>query len=320
MSKIGLGTAAIGRPLYINIKEGNQSEPFDLVAFRKSGEELLDFAYAKGVRILDTAPGYGLAENLVLQWLKKRNIRDVDVSSKWGYTYVADFSATAVEHETKEHSLAKLDEQWQATKELLPSLNLYQIHSATLDTKVLENVEVLKRLFEFKKTHNIDIGLTTTGANQLEVMRLARDVEVENEVLFDSFQVTYNVLDQSMAELVGTSSDSYRDDRKIVVKEALANGRVFPNARKYSHYAAHYDLLKELSKKYNVGVDAISLRFCMDSIHSDIVLSGASTMQQLSENLQAYDFQLTADEIERIKDLKVTPDSYWQERKELQWN
>ena len=69
-----------------------------------------------------------------------------------------------------------------------------------------------------------------------------------------------------------------------------------------------------------MGVDAISLRFCMDSIHSDIVLSGASTMQQLSENLQAYDFQLTADEIERIKDLKVTPDSYWQERKELQWN
>ena len=43
-------------------------------------------------------------------------------------------------------------------------------------------------------------------------------------------------------------------------------------------------------------------------------------MQQLSENLQAYDFQLTADEIEIIKDLKVTPDSYWQERKELQWN
>lgn len=88
------------QPLYINIMEGNKSEPFDLVAFRKSGEELLDFAYAKGVRILDTAPGYGLAENLVLQWLKKRNIRDVDV----GYTYVADFSATAIVHETKEHS------------------------------------------------------------------------------------------------------------------------------------------------------------------------------------------------------------------------
>ena len=320
MSKIGLGTAAIGRPLYINIKEGNQSEPFDLVAFRKSGEELLDFAYAKGVRILDTAPGYGLAENLVLQWLQKRNIRDVDVSSKWGYTYVADFSATAVEHETKEHSLAKLDEQWQATKELLPSLNLYQIHSATLDTKVLENVEVLKRLFEFKKTHNIDIGLTTTGANQLEVMRLARDVEVESEPLFDSFQVTYNIFDQSIAELVRASSNSYRDDRKIIVKEALANGRVFPNVHRYPQYVAHYELLLELSKKYAVGVDAVALRFCMDSINSDIVLSGASNKQQLSENLQAYDFVLTEEEIARIRTLKVVPEGYWSERKKLEWN
>ena len=320
MSKIGLGTAAIGRPLYINIKEGNQSEPFDLVAFRKSGEELLDFAYAKGVRVLDTAPGYGLAENLVLQWLQKRNISDVDVSSKWGYTYVADFSATAVEHETKEHSLAKLDEQWQATKELLPSLNLYQIHSATLDTKVLENVEVLKRLFEFKKTHDIDIGLTTTGANQLEVMRLARDVEVESEPLFDSFQVTYNIFDQSIAELVRASSNSYRDDRKIIVKEALANGRVFPNVHRYPQYVAHYELLLELSKKYAVGVDAVALRFCMDSINSDIVLSGASNKQQLSENLQAYDFVLTEEEIARIRTLKVVPEGYWSERKMLEWN
>jgi aryl-alcohol dehydrogenase-like predicted oxidoreductase len=320
MSKIGLGTAAIGRPLYINIKDVKQSEPFDLIKFRKAGEELLDFAYARGIRILDTAPGYGLAEDLVTQWLKKSKITDVAVSSKWGYTYVADFSATAIEHEVKEHSLAKLNEQWEVTKELLPSINLYQIHSATLDTKVLENKEVLKRLHELKITHNIKMGLTTTGDNQLEVMRLAMDVEVEHEPLFDSFQVTYNVFDQSIAEWIGASSDSYRDDRKIIVKEVLANGRIFPNVHRYPHYAAHYKLLLELSKKYAVGVDAVALRFCMDSINSDIVLSGASNKQQLSENLEAYDFVLTEEEIARIRTLKVVPEGYWSERKKLEWN
>jgi aryl-alcohol dehydrogenase-like predicted oxidoreductase len=314
MSKIGLGTAAIGRPLYINIKDVKQSEPFDLVKFKKAGEELLDFAYAKGIRILDTAPGYGLAEDLVTQWLKKSKSTDVAVSSKWGYT------ATAIEHEVKEHSLAKLNEQWEVTKELLPSINLYQIHSATLDTKVLENKEVLKRLHELKITHNIKMGLTTTGDNQLEVMRLAMDVEVEHETLFDSFQVTYNIFDQSIAEWVGASSDSYRDDRKIIVKEALANGRIFPNVHRYPHYAAHYKLLLELSKKYAVGADAVALRFCMDSINSDIVLSGASNKQQLSENLQAYDFVLTEEEIARIRTLKVVPEGYWSERKKLEWN
>jgi len=46
-------------------------------------------------------------------------------------------------------------------------------------------------------------------------MRLAMDVEVEDEPLFDSFQVTYNIFDQSIVELVGASTDSYPNDRKI---------------------------------------------------------------------------------------------------------
>jgi aryl-alcohol dehydrogenase-like predicted oxidoreductase len=315
MAQIGLGTAAIGRPLYINIKDNKSSKPFDKQEFIKKGEALLDFAYANGIRILDTAPGYGLAENLVTEWLQNRKISDVSVSSKWGYTYVADFSETAEQHEVKEHSLSKLNEQWEVTKELLPSLNIYQIHSATLDTGVLGNKEVLETLFKLKKTYGLEIGLTTTGANQMEIMRLALDVEVEDQPLFDSFQITYNVFDQSIAELVGADFD-----RTIIVKEALANGRVFPNNEKYPHYAAQYKLLTELGEKYNVGVDAIALRFCMDSIKSNIVLSGASTPEQLSENLKAYDFELTAEEINQLRFLRVSPDAYWEERKALEWN
>jgi aryl-alcohol dehydrogenase-like predicted oxidoreductase len=314
-SKIGLGTAAIGRPHYINIKEKVASNSFDKDEFIKDGEAMLDFAYDQGIRIYDTAPGYGLAENLVIEWLKTRKISDVSVSSKWGYTYVADFSAKAEQHEVKEHSLAKLNEQWDATKRLLPSLNLYQIHSATIDTNVLRNREVLNRLYELKKTQNVAIGLTTTGANQLEVLRLAMDVQVENQSLFDSFQVTYNVFDQSIAELVGADFN-----KKIIVKEALANGRVFPNVQRFSHYKDHYELLIELGEKYNVGVDAIALRFCMDSIKSEIVLSGASTKNQLIENLKVYNFRLSDDEIERLRTLQVSNEHYWSERKALEWN
>ena len=58
----------------------------------------------------------------------------------------------------------------------------------------------------------------------------------------------------------------------------------------------------------------------MDSIKSDIVLSGANTQKQLAENLKAYDFVLTEEEIARIKMLKVDPEGYWSERKKLEWN
>ena len=315
MAEIGLGTAAIGRPIYINIKETVGSKPFDIEQFRDGGMQLLDSAYAKGVRRFDTAPGYGLAENLVMDWIQQREITDVSVSSKWGYTYVANFSATATLHEVKEHSLAKLHEQWNTTKELRPSLDIYQIHSATLDTGVLKNKEVLTRLYELKKTHGIEIGLSTTGANQAEVMRVAVGVEVAGEALFDSFQVTYNVFDQSIAEVLNQDFDG-----KLIIKEALANGRVFPNEGKYSDYKAHYVLLDKLSKKYKVGIDAIALRFCMDSISSHTVLSGASTEKQLAENLKAYDFELTKEELRGLRALKVNPDSYWAERKALEWN
>lgn len=315
MAEIGLGTAAIGRPLYINIKDGRDVKPFDIEEFRKDGEALLDFAYANGIRVLDTAPGYGMAEKLVLEWLIKRDITDVVVASKWGYTYVANFSATAVVHEVKEHSITKLNEQWATTQKLLPSLGLYQIHSATLDTQVLNNKEILKRLFELKKTHGIYIGLSTTGVHQLEVLQVALEVEVEDEPLFDSFQVTYNVFEQSIAGLVEAAFG-----RKIVVKEALANGRVFPNEEKYPHYALHYKLLTQLSKKYNVGVDAIALRFCMDSIASHTVLSGASTVTQLSQNLKANDFKLTEEDYTKLTAMKVKPEKYWSERKRLEWN
>ena len=64
---IGLGTAAIGRPLYINIKQDANTEPFSLSTFKEKGMEVLEDAYNKGIRYFDTSPGYGIAEELLLQ-------------------------------------------------------------------------------------------------------------------------------------------------------------------------------------------------------------------------------------------------------------
>ncbi len=109
-----------------------QKKYLDLSEFEAKGIHLLDFAYAKGVRYFDTAPGYGLAEDMLIKWLNNAPQNGVIVGTKWGYTYVADFNPDAEVHEIKEHSLAKLNEQWQVSKALLPYLKYYQVHSATL--------------------------------------------------------------------------------------------------------------------------------------------------------------------------------------------
>lgn len=312
---IGLGTAALGRPQYINIKQERQ-ELFSLAEFKHLGFEMLDFAYDEGVRYFDTAPGYGLAEQLLIDWLKKKNDPTVNVATKWGYTYIANFDPNAKVHEIKEHSLNKLNEQWRVSKQLLPYLKNYQIHSATFESGVLENKAVLERLFQLKEEHNIKIGLTTTGDNQAEVLEKAIDIHFKGYQLFEVFQCTYNVLDQSIYEL---GRQIISDKKQLVIKEALANGRLFPNTD-YPRYQHVYQKLETLSEKYQVGVDAINLQFCATKLDGATVLSGASKPKYLSQNLKATAFKLSSEEIEELVQLKSTPKRYWEERIQLAWN
>lgn len=315
MQYFGLGTAALGRPQYINIRNEKMS-PFSLDALKQKAWEMLDDAYNQGVRYFDTAPGYGIAEQILIDWVNKKGDDSIEIATKWGYTYVADFNPDAVQHEVKEHSLEKLNEQWAQSKNLLPNLSTYQIHSATFDTGVLENVAVLNRLAELKQEHGLKIGLTTTGHNHVQVLKKALSVQVNSLELFDAFQITYNILDQSLAEMMPLLNSL---GKRVIIKEALANGRLFPN-NNYQHYSDLYNFLKKLSEKYGVGVDAIALRFCMDSIQPFMVLSGASVQQHLLDNLKALTFKLEAKEVFLLKSFGVEPFDYWQERKNLYWN
>lgn len=311
---IGLGTAAIGRPQYINIKESQTTTPFDIDTFIAKGKMILSNAYDKGIRHFDTAPGYGIAERILIEWIEENQPKDLTISTKWGYTYVANFDPKADVHEVKELSLKNLNKQWQYSSKLLPHLSIYQIHSATLESGILENKEVLHRLLELKKEHNIAIGLSTSGANQNEVIQKALNISINGDSLFDSFQVTYNVFDQTLATI-----QDVLEGKQIIIKEALANGRVFPNEN-YPHYKGLHTVLSTLAKKHNVGIDAIALRFCIDTINPFKVLSGATETLHLTANLQALSIHLSEEDIGKIKAFAINPEDYWLERKELDWN
>ena len=69
------------------------------------------------------------------------------VCSKWGYTYTADWKIDAEAHEVKEHSLAVLQRQRRESQSNLGLyLDLYQIHSATIESGVLENWDGTKKI------------------------------------------------------------------------------------------------------------------------------------------------------------------------------
>ena len=314
-SALGLGMAAIGRPQYINIRQ-EESEFSSLSVFREKGKKTLQEAYRLGIRYFDTAPGYGMAERLLIEWLQEVNDPDIRVATKWGYTYVANFDPKATQHEIKEHSLAKLNEQWEQSKKLLPWLSIYQIHSATFDSGVLENRAVHERLAAIRDEHGLEIGLTASGEQQAEIVEKALELKVEGKTLFDAFQLSFNLFDQSIGAL---AERLHASGKKLVIKEAMANGRVFPNSD-FPHYKRHYAVLNRLAQKYSTDLDAIALRFCADSLKPFKVLSGAANPQHIKANLEADRFSLTGDEIAEMKALAVEPKAYWNERKQLDWN
>ena len=110
---------------------------------------MLDAAWEHGIRYFDAARSYGRAEQYLGRWLTTRGIDPdaVVVGSKWGYRYTADWSPDAEVHEVKEHSREMLDRQWAETQiEIGPHIDVYQIHSATIDSGVLTNEAVLDRV------------------------------------------------------------------------------------------------------------------------------------------------------------------------------
>src|SRR5947207_10452076 len=148
--EIGLGLAALGRPAYINLGHGRDLGPDrSLEALRERAWTVLDAARAAGVRHFDAARSYGRAEEFLGGWLGERGIApgEFTISSKWGYEYTAGWRIDADEHEVKDLSAARLRRQLAETRELLGEhLDLYQIHSATLESGVLDDPDVLGEL------------------------------------------------------------------------------------------------------------------------------------------------------------------------------
>jgi hypothetical protein len=83
------------------------------------------------------------------------------------------------------------------SRELLGDyLVLHQIHSATRESGVLENTEVLEELVRLR-AEGLKIGLTLSGPNLGETLRRALEVTIAGGPVFDCVHATWNLLEPS---------------------------------------------------------------------------------------------------------------------------
>jgi aryl-alcohol dehydrogenase-like predicted oxidoreductase len=304
---LGLGLAALGRPSYINLGHGADVGGDRTVdGMERAAHDVLDAAYAGGIRHVDAARSYGRAEAFLASWLKRRHIApgELAISSKWGYRYTAGWRVEAEHHEVKELSAAQLRRQWPETQQLLGGyVGLYQIHSATLESGVLDDPEVRAELAALRAA-GVRVGLSVTGDGQAATIEHALEVGG-----FDEVQATWNLHERSAGDALARA---HAAGLQVYVKEALANGRLTDRGGNAA--------LAEIARDRGVGADAIALAAVLAQPWAGVVLSGAATVEQLRSNLRARDVVWDAELDERLAGLVEAPSDYWSARGELAWN
>ena len=294
MTPISFGLAAVGRPGYITLgRDHDLGTDRSVEALEQRSHEVLSAAYDAGIRYFDAARSYGFAELFLSSWLQQRGLSPIDVTvgSKWGYTYVGNWRVDAKVHEVKDQSLAALRRQITESRALLGDfLDLYQIHSATLESRVLEDREVLAELNHLRAT-GLVIGLSVSGPRQAEVIRRALTVEVDGVNPFHCVQATWNVMEPSAGPAL---NDAHHAGWGVIIKEALANGRLADR-------------------------DTQAIAAALANPWADVVLSGAVTRDQLRSNVRALQTRLTEQDLAAFEKLAEPRDQYWSERSQLHW-
>jgi aryl-alcohol dehydrogenase-like predicted oxidoreductase len=319
VTPLGLGLAALGRPGYINLGHAEDlGRNYDEQAMESHAHWVLDEAWESGIRYYDAARSYGRAEQFLSSWLKSRHIspEDVSVGSKWGYTYTAGWQVMAEKHEVKEHSLTVLKRQFRESRALLGDyLDLYQIHSATMGSGVLQNAAVLAELARLRDA-GLQIGLSLSGPDQSETLRKALEIRFDGCPLFSAVQATWNLLETSAGEVLREAGAA---GLGVVVKEALANGRLTSSNLEPS-FQAKRALLERLAQELGATIDAVALGAALAQPWVDVVLSGAATVEHLRSNAAALSLEWSEEMAAQLGPLIETPESYWKTRSQLAWN
>jgi aryl-alcohol dehydrogenase-like predicted oxidoreductase len=253
-ARLGLGLAALGRPGYLNVGHGAElGADRSVDALRARTFAVLDYAFEAGVRDFDVARSYGRGEEFLGEWLRAHNPPGVHVSSKWGYVYTAGWEVAHDPPEVKHHDVETFRRQLNETRENLGEwLGLYQIHSATPESGVLRDDDVLRAMQET----DLPLGVSVSGVSQAETIDLALALG-----LFDAVQATWN-LHERAAE--GALARAHAAGLRVYVKEALANGRLADR-------------------------DVEALAAALAQPWATVVLSGAASVEVLRSNLRARD-------------------------------
>ncbi|TDD99574.1 NADP(H)-dependent aldo-keto reductase [Flavobacterium cellulosilyticum] len=321
ISKICLGTMTFGQ-------QNTEAE----------GHAQMDYALERGVNFFDTAEmysvpareeTYGSTEKIIGTWLKKSKRREeIVLASKIAgpsptFTYMRDkidFSAASIQV-ALEQSLRRLQTDY---------LDLYQLHWPERKTNMFgqrgfkvqddsweDNIhEVLETLEGFVKQGKIkNIGVS--NENAWGIMRFIEENKYHNLPRIKTIQNPYSLLNRVFE--VASSEVCMRENVGLLAYSPLAfgvlsgkflTGESHPNARinlfpQYTRYSSPQcteatKMYQVIAQKNGLTLTEMALAFVNQQAFLTSSIIGATTMEQLKENIASIDVVLTDEIIAEI--------------------
>lgn len=275
--------------------------------------QILDQYLDAGGTFIDTAniyahwiAGYqgGESETLLGKWMRARGNRDqLFIASKVGFNYQdvpISLDPKRIEEECNK-SLKRMG---------IETIDLYYCHKDDRGTPIEDTLEALNKLVQAGKVRYI--GASNYMAWRLEQSRWVS--QTNHWALFCCVQQRHTYLPIRPGADIGRqllADDDLQDycqatDTTLLAYSALLGGaytrsdRPMPSGYDSPDNRQRLQVLNQVAEEIGATANQVVLCWMLQSSPSVLPLIAASTEAQLSENIRALDFELSAEQMERL--------------------
>ncbi|MBS4890170.1 MAG: aldo/keto reductase [Anaerococcus vaginalis] len=313
ISKLGLGTWAIGA-----------GSAWDAEVDVEKSEATIVEAVNSGVNLIDTAPGYnfGESEKIVGKALGKVNREKVCLITKCGIVWERK---GALFNKVGDRQLYKLLTPESIRLEIESSLkrlktdyiDVYMTHWQAVEPYYTPISEVVEELTKLKKEGKIKaIGAANVNADQVREYLDAGELDI--------VQAKYNILDRSVEKdiLPLCIENKVTLQAYSPLEQGLLTGLFGKDYKATGARANKYwwqkenigyvvDMLekwKPLTEKYNCTIPTLALAWIINQNDNINLLMGATTPEEVKENVLAGELDISKEDINYIS--KLADDIY----------
>lgn len=280
-NKLILGTVQFGLNYGINNSQGKPT--------KENVFQILNYAYEKGIRFLDTAELYGNAHELIGEYHKLNPDNKFNVITKFP-------------HEFDDNLEIKINTY-------LDQLGVNHLHA------------ILFHSFESYINHKAQLNKKINNVTQIGVSVYTNEQmnEVIDDINIDIIQIPFNLFDN--LNLRGELLIKSKSKNKIIhTRSVFLQGLFFmkkdnPNSIRIK-LENEFNVIENISLKSSIPIGSIALNYCLIQANIDGVLIGVDSLQQLKENIAFAEDKIPnqyLDEINtiRIENIELLNPSMW---------